>query len=217
MKTKKRNLFLHAPIATLSGLVLAGGVVLAVNSPGTVTTSSPIVTPPDPQSTTTIEQRIAQRKAAAKPQQTAARAAQITSKCSLAQSAVGQLRTKDTKARVARNQAYTTLATRLNNIVINLGNQGFNASDLFAKQKQFNDAINKYLVTAMDYKTAVDDLVNMDCKADPAGFDATLSLVRSHRAQLATDGAAIKSQLKPLIDSLNAVRSSLNSNKGRSS
>lgn len=211
MKTKKKNLFLPASIAALTGLVLAGGVVLAVNSPGTVTTSSPIVTPPDPQATTTIEQRIAQRKAVAKSQQTAARAAQIIGKCSLAQSAVGQLRTKDTKTRVARNQAYTTLATRLNNIVINLGNQGFNASDLFAKQKQLNDAINKYLATAMDYKTAVDDLVNMDCKSDPAGFEATLSQVRSHRTQLAADGAAIKSQLKPLIDSLNAVKRSLNS------
>jgi hypothetical protein len=216
MKTKKRNLLLHAPVAALMGVVLAGGVVLAVNSPGTVTTSSPIVTPPDPQATTTIEQRIAQRKAAAKPQQTAARAAQIASKCSLAQTAVGQLRTKDTKARVARNQAYTTLATRLNNIVINLGNQGFNASELFAKQKQLNDAINKYLATAMDYKTAVDDLVNMDCKSDPAGFEATLSLVRSHRAQLASDGAAIKAQLKPLIDTLNTVKHSLN-NKGSNS
>lgn len=215
MKTKKINLVLHVPIALFAVLVLAGGVVLAANSPGSVTTSSPIVTPPDPQASTTIEQRIANRKSALKPVINPARAGQIASKCSLAQSAVGQLRTKDTKVRVSRNQAYTTLATRLNNIVINLGNQGVNASELHAKQKVFNDSINKYLSTAMEYKTAVDDLVNMDCKSDTAGFEATLSQVRSLRTQLGKDGEAIKAQLTPLIESLNNMKKSLNSKEAR--
>lgn len=209
MKIKKSSLFLQLHFIALTVLILAGGVVFAVNSPGTVTTSSPIVTPPDPQATTTIEQRIAQRKSATKVQQNAARAAQLSSKCSLAQSAIGQLRTKDTKVRVSRYQAYTTLATRLNNLVINLGNQGVNASELYAKQKLFNEAINQYLTTAMSYKTAVDDLVNMECKDDTAGFEATLSTVRSLRTQLASDGEAIKAQLTPLIDSLNAVKKNL--------
>ena len=216
MKIKKSSLFLQVPFIAATMLTLAGGVVFAVNSPGTVTTSSPIATPADPQATTTIEQRIAQRKSAAKIQQNAARAAQINGKCSLAQSAVGQLRTKDTKVRVSRNQAYTTLATRLNNVVINLGNQGVNASDLYAKQKLFNEAINQYLTTAMSYKTAVDDLVNMECKSDTAGFEATLSAVRSLRSQLAKDGEAIKAQLTPLLDSLNTVKKNLNMSKRES-
>lgn len=216
MKTQKKNLILYAPAALLAVIFLVGGVAFAVNSPGSVTTSSPIITPPDPQASTTIEQRIAQRKAAVKIQQNAARSQQIASKCSLAQNAVGQIRTKDTKTRVQRNQAYTTLASRLNRVVINLGNQGVNTSDLFAKQKLFNEAVNKYLSTSMTYKTAVDDLVNMDCKTDPAGFEATLSQVRSLRAQLAKDGEAIKAQLNPLIDSLNSTKKKLSSPGGRS-
>lgn len=215
MKTKKSKLLLYVPFIVTALFTLAGGIAFAVNSPGTITTSSPIVTPPDPQATSTIEQRIAQRKSAVKVQQNAARAAQVNSKCSLAQSAIGQLRTKDTKVRVSRNQAYTTLATRLNSLVINLGNQGVNASELYAKQKLFNEAINQYLTSAMAYKTAVDDLVNMECKSDTVGFEATLSTVRSLRSQLARDGEAIKAQLNPLIDSLSAVKKNLNSTGDR--
>lgn len=211
MKTKKRNRILRLQVAAaFSAAAVSGASVLAVNSSGSVTTASPIVSPADPQATTTIEQRVSQRKAAVRLQPNAARTAQISSKCSLAQSAVGQLRTKDTKVRVQRNQAYTTLAGRLNNVVINLGNQGVNASDLHAKQRQFNAAVNKYLVTAMDYKTAVDDLVNMDCRADTSGFEATLLTVRSLRTQLAQDAAAIKDQLPPLINSLSDMKKSLN-------
>lgn len=209
----KIKLVLHGPAILLTILLVSSGAVLAVNSPGSVSTYSPIVSPPDPQATTTIEQRIAQRKASLRVQQNAARAQSISNRCSLAQSAIGQLRTKDTRVRVQRNQIYTTLAGRLNNVVINLGNQGVNASDLHAKQKHFNDAINKYLATAMEYKTAVDDLVNMDCRSDTAGFEATLMVVRSLRTQLSQDAGAIKGQLTPLVNSLSDMKKTL-SNQG---
>lgn len=205
---KKPSIYAAAILAT----IVCGGAVYAANT-GAVTTTSPIITPADPQTSTTIEQRIAQRKAAARIQQNAARADQIVAKCTLAQNAIGQIRTKDTKVRVTRNQAYTSLANRLNTVVINLGNQGVNASELFAKQKQFNDAINKYLATAMEYKTAVDDLVNMDCKADPAGFESTLSHVRNLRTQLAAEAAEIKAQLGPLIDALTNVKKQLGNSR----
>jgi len=213
MKIFKQKTIFYA--ATVFSIIIFGGAVYAANT-GAVTTTSPIITPADPQATTTIEQRIAQRKAAARIQQSSARVEQLVAKCTLAQNAIGQLRTKDTKVRVTRNQAYTGLANRLNAVVINLGNQGVNASELFAKQKQFNESINKYLATSMEYKTAVDDLVNMDCKADTNGFESTLATVRSLRTQLAAEAGAIKAQLGPLIDALTNVKKQLNSETGRS-
>ncbi len=124
----------------------------------------------------------------------------------MAQTAIGVVKTKDATSREVRLQTYTTVANRLNQIIEDLGNQGFDASDVTAVQQKFNSTVNRYLDDAQNYKTAMDDLVTLDCAKDPVGFTASLQQARSLRAQLGGDVDAIKTGLKDVTKSLDDVK-----------
>jgi hypothetical protein len=154
----------------------------------TNTVLSGLITPPSQEDTTT---------------------ANISSKCSLAQSAVNDRRTKDVKAAAIRLQAYNELVKRLTFLVDNLSAQGNDASNLLAAQNYFVASINSYLADAEAYKTATDDLVNMDCKSDPAGFMASLTEARALRTKTGQDVAAVKANLATLQKDLGNARQAL--------
>jgi hypothetical protein len=209
MKIPKQNVpFLIAPLALMAVLVMQAQV-FAQSASG----NGPLTFPSDPSQTTTIEQRIAQRKTITKITINAATAQTIAAKCALAQTAIGVVKTKDSTAREVRTQAYTNMAVRLNQIVENLGNQGFDASDVSSAQQKFNTNINRYLSDAQNYKTTMEDLVNMDCGKDPAGFSASLTMARSLRSQLAGDVTAIKDSFKDVSKVLNDVKKYLPKSK----
>jgi hypothetical protein len=178
------------------------GVALAVNA-------SPLATPPDPESSTTLEQRIDQRKKAYKAQLSAAQQQAIKTKCSLAQTTIQDLQTKDTAAATARRETYTDLATQLNDVIGQLKKMGVDTTQLETSQKQFNDAINIYLTDAVAYRTATNDAVVMDCAKDPSGFEANLMALRQLRSQLAIEAANIKVVRPALIKSINEAKQSM--------
>jgi hypothetical protein len=159
-------------------LVIVGGLVFkAARADTTNTVLSNLITPSSDEDSTTLEQRLAARRP--KVQLSAADKASIAAKCSLAQTAINDRRTKDTKAAAIRLQNY------------------------------FVASINSYLTDAGKYKTAMDDLVIMDCKSDPAGFKASLTEARQLRTQLNTDVSNIKKNLANLQKSLANARQAL--------
>jgi hypothetical protein len=174
-----------------------------------------LVTPASPEDTTTIEQRVTARKTAYKDQLSAAQNTDIAAKCSLAQSALADARTKDVKAAAIRMDAYKSLAKRLAYLVDNLSGQGVDATELLNAQNSFVVALNTYIVDAGNYKAAMDDAINVECKKDPAGFKASLLEARKLRVQLATDVASAKSNLSSLRKALSAERQSLIKNPGK--
>lgn len=187
---------------------LVGAVFLNVARADTTNTVlSGLITPPSQEASTTMDERLAARRP--KVQLTAADKANISAKCSLAQSAVNDRRTKDVKAAAIRLQTYNELVKRLTFLVDNLSAQGDDATALLAAQNYFVASINNYLVDADNYKTAMDDLVNMDCKNDPAGFRATLTEARDLRTKTGQDVAAVKANLTILQKDLAAARQAL--------
>jgi hypothetical protein len=190
-------------IAVLSLLclgVLCGLVFNIANAATTNTVLSNLITPSSDEDSTTIEQRLSARRP--KVQISAAEKASIAAKCSLAQTAINDRRTKDTKAAAVRLQAYNELVKRLTFLVDNLSSQGSDASGLLNAENYFVASINSYLADAGKYKTAMDDLVVMDCKTDPAGFKASLSEARQLRGQLNTDVSNVKKNLSNLQKTL---------------
>ena len=173
----------------------------------TNTVLSGLITPTSQEDTTTMEQRLAARRA--KVQLSAADKVSIASKCSLAQTAVNDRKNKDSKAAAIRLQTYNELVKRLTFLVDNLSSQGDDASQLLNAQNYFVASINSYLSDAETYKVAMDDLVTMDCKADPAGFRASLIEARTLRAKLATDATAVKGNLTNLQKNLANARQGL--------
>lgn len=185
------------------GIVCLG----VVRADTTNTVLSGLITPPSQEADTTIDQRLAARRV--KVQLSAADKANIAAKCSLAQDAANNVRTKDTKEAAIRLQAYNDLVQRLTFLVDNLSSQGQDASTLMNAQSYFVASINNYLVDDETYKTAMDDLVNMNCQSDPAGFAATLSEARTDRAKAGSDVAAVKANVANLQKALAAARQAL--------
>jgi hypothetical protein len=141
--------------------------------------------------------------------------AKVVSNCNLAQTALTPIRAKEAGARNTRTQTYTVLATRLSNMVQNLGSQSTDASALISAQKLFNDSVNRYIADAQYYRTAMDDLVAVDCTSDAPGFMATLLDARAYRAKLATDVAAIKATVPPLQNALNTTEQAIIKKKAK--
>ena len=179
----------------------------------TNTVLSGLITPASQEASTTTDERLSARRA--KVQLSAADKANIATKCSLAQDAANNTRTKDVKAAAIRLQTYNDLVQRLTFLVDNLSSQGDDASTLLNAQNYFVASINNYLVDAEQYKTAMDDLVNMDCKNDPAGFQATLNDARTYRAKTGTDVVAVKNNLSNLQKNLANERQALLTGSGK--
>jgi len=191
----------------LCAVLLATVFFSVAKADTTNTVLSGLITPPSQEASTTIDQRLAARRP--KVQLSADDKAAIAAKCSLAQSVANDRRTKDVKAAAIRLQAYNELVKRLTFLVDNLSAQGNDATALLAAQNYFVASINNYLVDADGYKTAMDDLVNMDCKNDAAGFRATLTEARTLRTKTGQDAAAVKANLTTLQKDLAAARQAL--------
>jgi hypothetical protein len=210
-----KNLLKKSIPSLLSAAIICMTFFSVAKADSTNTVLSGLITPPSQEANTTIDQRMAARHP--KVQLSAADKADIAAKCSLAQSAVNDRRTKDVKAAAIRLQTYNELVQRLTFLVDNLSSQGNDASQLLNAQNYFVATINNYLSDAENYKTAMDDLVNMDCKADPAGFRATLEEARTLRAKTGTDVAAVKNNLSNLQKNLASARQALITHTGKKS
>lgn len=202
---------------TATGLLCIAAVFAVffsvTNAQTTNTVLSGLITPAGTEDTTTMEQRLSARRA--KVQLSAADKATIAAKCGLAQTAIGDRKTKDSKASAIRLQSYNELVKRLTFLVDNLSSQGNDASQLLNAESYFVASINNYLTNAQKYKVAMDDLVIMDCSSDPAGFKATLEEARKMRAQLGADVATVKNNLVNLKDNLSKSRQDLIKNTGK--
>jgi len=210
-----KNVLKKSGISILSVAAVFAVLFNVVQAESTNTVLSSLITPTSQEDSTTIDQRLAARRP--KVQLSAADKAKIAAKCDLAQTAVNDRKTKDTKAAAIRLDTYNELVKRLTFLVDNLSAQGNDASELMNAQSYFVASINSYLTDAQNYKTAMDDLVVMDCKADPVGFKATLEEARKDRAKLIPDVAAIKNNLSNLQKSLANARQDLITHKGKKS
>jgi hypothetical protein len=181
----------------------------------TNTVLSSLITPPGQEDTTTIDQRMAARRP--KVQLSAADKLAIAGKCQLAQTAINDRKTKDIKAASIRLQTYNELVKRLTFLVNNLSSQGNDASRLLNAENYFVASINNYLSDAQQYKVAMDDLVIMDCQADPAGFRATLNEAKNLRAKLNPDVVTIKNNLANLQKELANSRQDIIKHPGKKS
>lgn len=191
-------------LSILGVFLLSCGTALAATSSND---SNPLTTPTDISQTSSLPDRLAQRKSALKLQISSERSQKLVKNCVSAQTRLKNIGTKDKSSADKRQETYTDLATRLNTIVRRLEIQGTDVSELKSAQSKFNSSINQYLSDMQTYKTTMDDIVVMDCKTDPSGFEATLTTARQLRAKLANDVSQIKSLKSELTDALSKAKS----------
>ena len=208
-----KNVLKRSAISLMCAAAVFAVFLNVARAETTNTVLSSLITPDSQEDSTTIDQRLAARRP--KVQLSAADKQNIAAKCALAQTVINDRKTKDTKAASIRLQTYNELVKRLTFLVDNLSSQGSNASELLNAQNYFVASINNYLNDAQSYKTAMDDLVIMDCQSDPAGFRATLNEARVDRAKLGPDVATIKNNLSNLQKSLGDSRQALINRTGK--
>jgi hypothetical protein len=201
-----KNRYLKYKIVAFFSVCLCLGWIGHARADTSNTVLSNLITPNSPEDTTTIEQRLSQRKATYKSQLALTNNPSVAAKCELAQSPLIDVRTKTTKAAAVRLQAYNGLTKRLSFLVDNLSSQGIDPTELSNAQNTFVAAINTYLNDAENYKTALDDSITVDCKNDPSGFMASVLDARKWRAQLGPDVVAVKATQSTLRKALSDER-----------
>lgn len=177
---------------------------------------SPLTLPVSSEQNTSLAQRLAKREATYKVTLTPADRQRLATACVVSQSALGALKAKDATSADNRRRIYEDLATQLANFVNDLSLQKISLSDLNSAKENYFQAANKYLADAQIYRTALSDAYSMDCAADPLGFKASLSEVRSLRSVLAQDSINIKAAKDQLKSAFNNVQQTIIKQEGTS-
>lgn len=195
----------------LMGPALSATVFAQTDSTGTGTATSGDTTgsTADANSTTTLDQRISERKAAAKLQLTAARQAALKTKCKAAQGLVKTANTRADKMVQNRDKVYSDLDTRITLITTRLENQKADVTALKDLKANLHTATGTFNADATKYQQALKDAGDMDCASDPAGFVASLQTARDLRLKLAADSKAIRDLIPQIGKALADVNKSL--------
>ncbi len=194
---------------TLALMVWSGAALAADN-----TAQGPLTMPADSEQATTQAQRITARQAAFKTQIAAIDKAKISAKCTLAQSVVNSVKSQDATAYSTRLATYSDLADRLADAITKLKSQGIVVNDLNTAAANFYKSINTYLADHANYKAAIDDAASISCTSDPAGFELSILDARQLRAKMATDAAAVKSDVGPLVSAIASTKQQLAAESG---
>lgn len=157
--------------------------------------------PVDSQKTSSMSERIANRKKALKLELSDSAVASVETKCKAAQTKLGQLKSKDTVAIDNYYKTYGEIADQVADLIQRLSRQAVSTAGIQTALNQYVDAVNQYLVDADSYKAGLADLESMDCTADAEGFVASLQDARTQRGKLAANVGAAKIK----IDNISAA------------
>lgn len=151
----------------------------------------------------TLEQRVAQRKAERNVALAEKDQTRLVSVCVNAQ---GKLRTMQQKTTPAINERAKLDQQIDAKLWIMIGKLKLSGKDTFAFEKQRATLAQKTAasqLTAKEYSQVLDDVVAVNCKADVVGFKALLDTARIYRTQLrdqlADSRTYINNEVKPAL------------------
>lgn len=159
---------------------------------------------------TTLEERIAKRKAALTERLTAAKQSRISQRCVAAQGKIRSHEARVNGVATARQNAYGVVITKLTELVPKLQEKGVDVSALEAQISVLKEKISAFQADLTEYKQAIADLAALDCTADPEAFQASLEATRKLRVDLVTSSVEIKMHVQEVIKPiLVSIRDSL--------
>lgn len=188
-------------LKTAVGILLAV-LMIAVAYP-TITAAQSAPAPAAPGSS--FEQRLAQRKNERQVKLETRDQVRLQQQCSTAQNKVRAMQQKNSQIFNNRARVAQQMDGRL---WILIGKLKLGQKDTFALEKNRATLAEKYAafqVSAQNYQQVLDDLVLVNCKADPAGFKALLDSAKLYHEQLKAQSADIRAYLvndiKPTLSS----------------
>lgn len=159
-------------------------------------------TPPDPGST--LEQRVEQRKAEQAIVLDAKQIKRIEEQCRTSQPRISRLVEAADKLLADRLQKYNRIDAA---ILVSIGKLKLANKDTFYLESfrdEYNNAVEVFKTNHTSYRQSMDDMVVMNCQADPVGFKALLETARIYNSEsmiLSSDiSRTVIDNIKPIID-----------------
>ncbi len=185
----------------LTGLVV--GAVLAIFACMSPVLVSAQGAPPAAAPGSTHEQRLAQRKAERNVTLDQKSQQRLANTCANAQAKVRNTQQKTTQMLANRTATYQKVDAKL---WVMIGKLKLAQKDTFSLEKQragLSERATAFQSTAQNYQQARDDLVVVNCKADPVGFMAFLDTARLYNVELRKQTTDIRTnivnEIKPAL------------------
>jgi hypothetical protein len=166
---------------------------------GTTDTTTPETTTTTTDDAATRGERLTKRKAAQGTKLTTAQQKRLLTVCKAAQGKATSAQNRIKGLQTSRTQVYGNLVERLTKLSAKLQAKGVDTAELQAEITNLQTQIDTFKADVTAYRQAVDDLVAMDCAADPAGFQASLDAARAGREKLQQESTAIKTYVEATI------------------
>jgi chromosome segregation ATPase len=198
-------LFVVAPVLAVEG---------TDNTTQTTTQQTTDSTKTDAQKQAELTARLQKRKDELKTKLTAVEQKRLQTRCKGGQGSVKSLQAKINGTETSRNQVYSNLVDRLNNLQSKLDTKGADTAELKTEITTLQTKIDTFKTDLATYKQTVADVATMDCVADPTAFKASLEDARTQLKKVRDDGIAIKSYVNDTIKpTLTKIRASLDTTK----
>lgn len=181
-------------VAGASASILVAGPLVLVHAEDTSNSTEDAAT-----TSTTLKQRIEEHKNLFRIKLNAAEILALKGKCGSAQTKVRTYQTKVNANVPARVKAYQNLHDHLERLVSRLKDKGIDTATLEQQLTTLDEKIQTFKDDLATYKQDLSDLKDVDCIADPDGFQAALEAARADREKLSTDTLDIKSYVKDTI------------------
>jgi chromosome segregation ATPase len=161
-----------------------------------------------------LAERLQKRKDELKIKLTTVEQKRLQTRCKGGQGAVKSLQAKINGTETSRNQVYSNLVDRLNNLQSKLDTKGADTAELKVEITALQTQIDTFKTDLATYKQTIADLVDMDCAADPTSFKASLEDARTQLKKVRDDGIAIKAYVNDTIKpTLTKIRATLDTTK----
>lgn len=151
------------------------------------------------------EERVAQRKAERNITLDQQKTKRIESTCNDAQTKIRQARNSYVTVFDKRSEVYRKVDAKLWVAIGNLKLINKDTFKLEEKRSEYTRQVNEYEATAKEFQLVIDDIANVNCKADPPGFMALIETARLYNSEikLRVDGIKdhVVNQIKPELSS----------------
>lgn len=183
-----------------SGLTLTAITLALAGSAGLAAADTPPAPAP---AGSTLEQRIAQRKAERGTTLSENDQKRLISTCRGAQTKIRAIQTSEVAMLDNRSKVYGSIDAKLWIVVGQLKLAGQDTFQLEKQRLTLFDKSNAFQTIATNYKQALDDSLLINCQADPNGFKALVDTARIYNDQLKAQSADsqnhVVNTVKPLL------------------
>lgn len=154
--------------------------------------------------------RVEKRKADLRTKLTTVQEKRVQSRCKNAQGKLQSVTQKATAVTQNREKIYTKILESSDELKPKLVAANIDVTALDASLTELKTAIETFKTSSAAYTQAVEDTASLDCQADPAGFQASITDTRTKLQKVRTDAAAIRTIINQKVKpALTAARAEL--------